>query len=42
LAAEFTITQRRYVAHEDDTGYHNYAIDAQKHYPVEEETQWQP
>jgi hypothetical protein len=27
LAAEFTITDRRYIGHEDDTGYHHYAID---------------
>ena len=36
LAAEITITDRRYVGHEDDTGYHNYAIDAAKHYEMEE------
>ena len=35
LAAEFTITDRRYVGHEDDTGFHNFAIDVQKHYPVD-------
>lgn len=27
LNAELTITDRRYVGHEDDTGYHHYAID---------------
>jgi hypothetical protein len=27
LAADITITERRYVGHENDTGYHNYAID---------------
>lgn len=27
LGAEFTITDRRYVGYEDDTGYHHYAID---------------
>ena len=36
LAADFTITQRQYVGHEDDTGYHHYAIDVQKYYSVEE------
>ena len=36
LAAEITITDRRYVGHEDDTGYHNYAIDVAKHYEMEE------
>jgi hypothetical protein len=41
LAADFTITQRRYVAHEDDTGFHNVALDVQKYYPVEEEFPWQ-
>jgi hypothetical protein len=27
LNADFTITERRYIGHEDDTGYHHYAID---------------
>lgn len=27
LGAEFTITDRRYVGYEADTGYHHYAID---------------
>ena len=27
LGAEFTITDRRYIGYEDDTGYHHYAID---------------
>lgn len=31
---DFTITQRRYIGHEDDTGYHNYAIDVAKHYSI--------
>ena len=34
LNAEFTITERRYVGHEDDSGYHNYAVDAAKIYPI--------
>ena len=36
LAAEFTVTDRRYIGHEDDTGYHNYAIDVAKEYETEE------
>jgi len=36
LAAEFTVTDRRYIGHEDDTGYHHYAIDVAKHYETEE------
>ena len=36
LAADITITDRRYVGHEDDSGYHNYAIDVAKHYEMEE------
>ena len=27
LSADITITDRRYIGHEDDTGYHHYAID---------------
>jgi len=27
LAADFTITSRMYIGHEDDTGYHHYSID---------------
>ena len=37
LAADFTITDRLYIGHEDDTGYHHYAIDVAKIYPIEEE-----
>jgi len=33
LAADFTITDRRYIAHEDDTGYHHVCVDIMKHYP---------
>lgn len=36
LAANFTITDRRYIGHEDDTGYHHYAIDVAKTYETEE------
>ena len=35
--ADFYITDRRYLGHEDDTGYHNYAIDVAKLYELEEE-----
>jgi hypothetical protein len=35
LEAEFTITGRWYVGHEDDTGYHHYTIDAAKEYETE-------
>ena len=31
-----TITDRRYIGHEDDTGYHHYAIDVAHHYELEE------
>jgi hypothetical protein len=34
LDADFTITDRRYIGHEDDTKYHHYAIDAEKLYPT--------
>ena len=37
LAAEFTITDRRYNGHEDDTGYHHYGIDAVKEYEIKED-----
>jgi len=36
LGTEFTITERRYIGHEDDTGYHHYAIDVEKSYETEE------
>lgn len=36
LAADFSITDRRYIGHEDDTGYHHYAIDVAKTYEMEE------
>lgn len=35
LGADFTITDRRYISHEDDTGYHHYAIDVAKLYKLE-------
>jgi hypothetical protein len=36
LSADFTITDRRYISYEDDTGYHHYAIDVAKLYKLEE------
>ncbi len=36
LEAELTITDRRYIGHEDDTGYHHYAIDVANNYEMEE------
>ena len=36
LKADFTITDRRYIGHEDDTGFHNYAIDVCKIYEMED------
>ena len=35
-AADLTITDRRYVGHDDATGYHNYAIDVANYYELEE------
>ena len=36
LDADITITDRRYIGREDDTGYHHYAIDVAKNYELEE------
>ena len=36
LAADITITDRRYLGHEDSTGYHHYAIDVVQFYDLEE------
>ena len=36
LDADITVTERRYIGHEDDTGYHHYAIDVAKNYRLEE------
>ena len=36
LSADFTVTECRYIGHEDDTGYHHYAIDVAKSYELEE------
>jgi len=36
LTTGFTITDRRYIEHEDDAGYYHYAIDVAKEYEQEE------
>lgn len=36
LGADITITDRRYIGHEDDSGYHHYAIDVAKSFELEE------
>lgn len=36
MAAGITITERQYIGHDDDTGYHNYAIDVANYYELEE------
>ena len=36
LDADFIITDRRYIGHENDTGYHHYAIDVAKNYELED------
>ena len=35
LQAEITITDRRYIGYEADTGYHHFVIDVAKDYPWE-------
>lgn len=36
LDADFIVTDRRYIGHEDDTDYHHYAIDVAKEYELQE------
>lgn len=36
LDADFTVTDRRYIGHEDDTDYHHYAIDVAKDFELQE------
>ena len=36
LEADITITGRRFVGYESDTGYYHYAIEVEKHYETEE------
>lgn len=35
LGADVSITDRRYIGHEDETGFHHYAIDVARHYEME-------
>ena len=35
LENDFTITLKQYAGRDDETGYHNYTIDVQKHYSYE-------
>ena len=37
LSADFTVTDRRYIGHEDDSGYYHYAVDIAKEYEFEGE-----
>lgn len=36
LGADFTITDRRYIGYETETGYFHYNVDVAKHYEMEE------
>ncbi len=36
LAGDFTITDRRYIGLETETGYHHFVVDAQKLYKLED------
>lgn len=36
LSNDFTVTDRRYIGYETETGYHHYAVDVAKHYQMEE------
>ena len=35
LGADFTVTDRRFIGREDDTGYFHYSVDAEKCYEME-------
>ena len=37
LDADITVTDRRYIGHEDDTDYHHFAIDVAKEYEFRED-----
>lgn len=37
LDSGITVTDRRYIGHEDDTGYHHYAIDVARNYELQED-----
>jgi len=36
LAADFTITDRRFIGYETETGYYHYAVDVAHYYEMEE------
>ena len=36
LTAGFTISLRRYIGREDDSGYHHYVVDVEKEYIIKE------
>ena len=36
IGADFTITDRRYIGYETETGYFQYNVDVAKHYEMEE------
>lgn len=36
LAADLTVTDRRYIGYESETGYHHYAVDVAQCYEMEE------
>lgn len=36
LGDDFTITDRRYIGFETDTGYHHYVVDTEKNYELED------
>ncbi|WMJ86764.1 hypothetical protein [Anaerocolumna sp. MB42-C2] len=36
IELDFTLTDRRYLGYENDTGYHHVAIDVEKYYGLEE------
>lgn len=36
LAADMTITDRRYIGYETETGYHHYVVDVAQYYELEE------
>lgn len=37
LHEDFTITEKKFIEREDDTGYYHYSIDVEKHYKFEME-----
>lgn len=36
LGADFTITDRRYIGYETETGYYHYVVDTEKNYELED------